>query len=87
MSKNWTREHPSKEFTDALMTAYLDLRGFHIKPITLGNKQIAFEIYGEHLTDAIQEFYENPKVPVLNFCASYKKVRSMIFNLKAGERK
>lgn len=76
----------SKDLTDTLLTAFLDLRGYQIKPKPLSNGQIGFEVSGEHIDDSIQEFYSNPKIPLLNFCSSYKKIRSMIFNLKGGQR-
>ena len=73
----------SKELTDNLLTAYLDYKGFSVTPKTNGDgKQISFKVTGEDVNEAIQRFYLNPKIPVLNFCSSYKKIRSMIFNLK-----
>ena len=77
----------TKELTDTLLTAYLDSKGNSVKPKVNGQgKQISFEVSGKNLDEAIQQFYTNPKVPILHFCSSYKKIRSMIFNLK-GEKK
>ena len=77
----------TKELTDSLLTAYLDYKGFSVTPKVNDNgKQISFEIAGDNLDDAIQQFYLNPKIPILNFCSSYKKIRSMIFNLKGSRR-
>ena len=75
----------TKELTDALLTAYLDYEGYPIKPKVNG-KQISFEVPGENLDEAIQRFYSNPKIPILQFCSSYRKIRSMIFNLREGRR-
>lgn len=76
----------TKELTDTLLTAFLDYQGFSVRPKVNGNnKQVSFEITGDNLDDAIQQFYLNPKVPILNFCSSYKKIRSMIFNLKGNK--
>lgn len=77
----------TKELSDTLLTAFLDYEGFLVKPLINGNgKQISFQIAGDNLDEAIQRFYLNPKIPVLSFCGSYKKIRSMIFNLKGGRR-
>jgi hypothetical protein len=77
----------TKELTDSLLTAYLDYSEYSVTPKTNGDgKQISFEVTGENVNDAIQRFYLNPKIPILNFCSSYKKIRSMIFNLKGGQR-
>ena len=73
-----------REFTDTLITAYLDLMGFQIRPKLQSNSRIAFEVSGDNLDEAIEEFYSNPKIPILNFCSSYKKVRSMIFNMRGA---
>lgn len=73
----------TQEFTDTLLVAYLDYREFTIKPVT-GGKLISFTVAGRNLTETIEEFYNNPKVPILNFVQSYRKIRSMMFNLKGG---
>lgn len=76
-----------KELTDSILVSYLHYKSFSVKPLCNNNqKLISFEISGKDLTTAIEEFYSNPKVPILNFVQSYKTVRSMIFNLK-GEKK
>jgi hypothetical protein len=77
------RNRETREFTDSLLTAFLDLRGFTVRP-KLNNKTVSFVISGDHLDEAIQEFYSNPRIPILNFCSSYKKVRSMIFNMRGA---
>ena len=70
-----------KELTDTLLVAYLSLLGFQIKPIQDG-KLVSFEITGEGLTHAIEEFYYNPSVPILDFCKAYRAIRSALFNLR-----
>jgi hypothetical protein len=87
MRKTETGQYPSKVFSDSLLIAYLDYREFQIRAKPLNNDLIGFEVSGERLDEAIQDFYSNPKIPLLNFCASYKKIRSMIFNLKGGARR
>jgi len=72
----------SKEFTDTLLTAYLDFRGFTVKPKINPYKKISFIVSGDLLDNAIEDFYTNPKIPILSFCGSYKKIRSMLFNLR-----
>lgn len=77
----------TKELTDSLLLSYLDYKGFSVTPkINDNNKLISFKVVGNNLDVAIQDFYSNPKIPILNFCNSYRKIRSMIFNLK-GERR
>ena len=77
------RDIETKEFTDSLLTAFLDLQGFTVRP-KLNDKKVSFIVSGDHLNEAIEEFYGNPKIPILNFCSSYKKVRSMIFNMRSA---
>jgi hypothetical protein len=83
MAKIMERDTETKEFTDSLLTAFLDLRGFTVRP-KLSGRMVSFIVSGNHLDEAIQEFYTNPKIPILNFCSSYKKVRSMIFNMRGA---
>lgn len=73
-----------RELTDTLLIAYLSLQGFQVRPKTEG-KLISFEISGDGLTEAIQDFYANPSVPVLEFCKCYRAIRSALFNLR-GEQ-
>ena len=72
-----------KELTDTLLIAYLSLLGFQIKPNQDG-KLVSFEITGEGLTNAIEEFYCNPPVLILDFCKAYRTIRSALFNLRGG---
>jgi hypothetical protein len=72
----------TQEFTDSIIVTYLDYRKeFVIKP-KRGGRLVSFIVSGPNLTAAIEEFYSNPKIPILNFIESYRKIRSMIFNLK-----
>lgn len=79
----------TKELTDSILVTYLHYKdSFLIKPLCSANQRlISFEISGKGLTAAIEEFYSNPKVPILNFVQSYKTIRSMIFNLKNGNKR
>ena len=72
----------TREFPDAMLVAYLDMRGFHVKPKTLASGRITFEVSGGHLDEEIDLYYQNPKVPIISFCAAYKKIKSMLYNLK-----
>lgn len=69
-------------FTDALIAAYMDLKGFTIRPRKMSNGRIAFEISGDQLNEVVESFYNNEKVPVATFCSAYRNVRSMMFNAK-----
>ncbi|MBT9165308.1 MAG: hypothetical protein DDT23_01323 [candidate division WS2 bacterium] len=73
-------------FTDTLLTAFLHFKNFSVKPLSNSQKLISFEVSGENLSDVISEFYTNPKIPILAFIQSYKTIRSMIFNLKEGQK-
>ena len=44
--------------------------------------RITFEVSGNKLDEELELYYQNPKVPINSFCASYKKIKSMIYNLK-----
>jgi hypothetical protein len=72
-----------KDLTDTLLVAYLSQQGFQIKPNRDG-KLVSFEITGESLTDAIEGFYTNPSVPILDFCKAYRAIRSALFNLRGS---
>jgi hypothetical protein len=72
-----------KELTDTLLVAYLSLQSFQIKPNRDG-KLVSFEIAGEGLTEAIEGFYSNPSVPILDFCKAYRAIRSALFNLRGA---
>jgi len=73
----------TRELTDTLLLAYLSLQGFQIKPKSSG-KLISFEVSGQGLTNAIEGFYANPTVPVLDFVKAYRTIRSALFNLRGG---
>jgi len=76
-----------KKLTDTLLIAFLLCKGFQIKPIKNNNgkgKLISFEVIGDDIDKAIESFYENPEIPIMSFCNSYKTVRSMLFNLKGA---
>jgi len=76
----------TQEFTDNIIVAYLDYKEFLVKAKT-GGKLVSFTVSGPNLTATIQEFYNNPKVPIQNFIQSYRKIRSMIFNMKGCNRR
>jgi len=73
-----------RELTDTLLVAYLSLQRFQVKPKKDG-RLISFEVSGDNLTDAIEGFYTNPSVPVLDFCKAYRAIRSALFNLRGQE--
>lgn len=74
-----------KELTDTLLVSYLALLGFQIRPQKNGTL-ISFEVKGEELNKAIEDFYyANPSVRVLDFCKTYRTLRSALFNLR-GQR-
>ena len=74
----------TKELTDTLLTAFLDFRGFTIKG-KINPHKVSFIVSGDFLDEAIEDFYTNPKIPILSFCSSYKKIRSMLFNLRGSK--
>lgn len=80
---NKTTEKKKSDFNDALLTAYLDSRGFSVRAKAVGG-QVTFEVTGAHLDDAVQDYYSNPNVPVLTFVQSYKKIKSMFYNCKGN---
>ncbi len=47
------------------------------------NQRIAFA-FDIDVGDAVTEFYNNVPVPVADFCAKLKLIRSMIFSMKGG---
>lgn len=71
-----------KLFSDALVVAFLSLKGFQVKPHKLENGRVAFEVIGENVEEAVEEFYSNIKVPVSSFCSAYRTVRSIMFNAR-----
>lgn len=71
----------TKELTDTLLTAYLDFRGFAVKG-KINPHKVSFIVSGDFIDEAIEDFYTNPTIPILSFCSSYKKIRSMLFNLR-----
>jgi len=42
--------------------------------------------FDQDVTNAVQRFYDNEKIPISDFCQKQKTVRSMIFSLKGGRR-
>lgn len=49
------------------------------------DKRVCF-VFDQDVSDAIKAFYENVPVPIADFCAKLKLIRSMIFSLRAGGR-
>jgi len=82
--KTLNKDIDIREFTDCQLTAFFDFRGYSITPIRQ-NQRVAFIVRGYGIDDVIDEFYKNPKIPILDFCNSYKKIRSMIFNLRGSK--
>ena len=74
-----------RELTDTLLVAYLSLQKFEVRPKKSGNL-ISFEVSGEGLTHAIEGFYCNPTVAILDFCQAYRGIRSALFNLRGGSK-
>lgn len=72
----------TRNFMDSLVAAFLDLKGFTVRAKKLDSGRVAFDVTGEGIDKALENFYENEKVPVANFCASYRNIRSMMFAAK-----
>ena len=70
--------------TDLNLSAYLLLKGYKCHPQKNG-KYIIFNFRGPNLQETIQSYYDNPKIPVLDFVEKLKTVRSILFNLKNQE--
>jgi hypothetical protein len=73
-----------RKLSDTFIVTYLVILGFTIKPLNQG-RLISFEVSGEGLSEAIEGFYSNPPVHILDFYKSYRSIRSAIFNMR-GER-
>ena len=74
-------ELEKKELTDAFLVAYLSLQGFQITP-KKKERLVVFEVSGNGLSEAIEGFYQNHSIPIIDFCKSYRTIRSAIFNLR-----
>ncbi len=70
------------ELSDALPAAYLRTLNFSIRPKHIKPNKIIFVISGENLNQALETFYLNPKIRILDFCSSYRELRGMIFTFK-----
>jgi hypothetical protein len=70
----------SKEISDTLLVAFLSMKSFNVMP-KLSNGRVTFEVTGIGINEAIETFYSNPTVPVLDFCKTYRAIRSALFNL------
>jgi hypothetical protein len=55
------------------------------KPELRADGKVVFR-FDQDVSDAVQRFYNNEKVPVSDFCQKVKTVRSMIFSMKGGRR-
>lgn len=53
------------------------------KPELRSDGKVVFR-FDQDVTDALQRFYNNEKVPISDFCEKLKTVRSMIFAVKGG---
>jgi hypothetical protein len=71
----------TKEIYDVLPAAYLRTLNFSIRP-KRGKRKVSFIVSGEYLTEALETFYSNPHVRIMDFCNAYRELRGMIFNLK-----
>ena len=64
------------------LTRKIEPRPFIREP----DRRVCFA-FDTDVTDAIEEFYQNPSIPILDFCKNLKNIRSAIFNMKvAGVR-
>ncbi len=70
-----------KELSDSFLVAFLSLQGFQVNPKKRGNL-VVFEVSGNGLSEAIEGFYQNHSIPIIDFCKSYRTIRSAIFNLR-----
>jgi hypothetical protein len=53
------------------------------KPELRTDGKVVFR-FDEDVTDALQRFYNDERVPVSTFCQKQKTIRSMIFSMKGG---
>jgi hypothetical protein len=70
------------ELSDALPAAYLRTLNFSVRPKHTELNRISFVISGENLNQALETFYLNPKVRILDFCSAYRELRGMLFTFK-----
>ena len=49
------------------------------------DRKVCFKT-NEDISECIQKFYSNVPVPIADYCKNLKMVRSMIFNMKGGQR-
>jgi hypothetical protein len=55
------------------------------KPILRADGKVVFR-FDVDITEALEKFYLNERVPIQDFCQKLKTVRSMIFSIKGGHR-
>ena len=72
------------EIKDALIAAYLDMQGLHVRTRAVDKSKVVFEVTGEDVDDEMDHFYQNPKVPLLSYLTSYKKIKSMLYTAKGS---
>ncbi len=77
-----TEMKQQREFEDVMLAAYLDTRGFHIRPVRLRSGRVSFEVSGADLDAAVDEYYTNPSVRILTFGASYKRIKTLMYEAK-----
>jgi hypothetical protein len=70
-----------RRLTNTLLVGFLAHKKFKVTPYKEG-KTVSFDVEGERLSEAIQEFYNNPLIPIQDFCQCYKTIRNMMFDLR-----
>ena len=72
-----------RDFPDAQLAAFFDMRGFIVRAKKGGGiGRFIFEVSGFDLDKVVEDFYGNAKVPILDFLSSYRKIKSILYNLK-----
>jgi len=73
---------PPTIFESADIAAFISIHcGINPRPILLENNRVAFAFDGDG-SNAVRDFYANVPVPVADFCAKLKLIRSMIFSMR-----
>ena len=77
------QSHPTV-FESADIAAFISIYcGTNPCPVVQENNRIAFA-FDTDIGDAVDAFYKNVPIPVADFCAKLKLIRSMIFSMKGG---
>ena len=73
----------TKEISDTLLVAFLSIKKFDVIP-KLYDGRVTFEVTGKGINQAIEDFYSNPTIQILDFCKTYRAIRSALFNLRGN---